>query len=222
MNILIIDDHSIIVEGLKSTLNNIPNRSFQINFDSALNYKDALDKIKKSSKMICYDVIFLDIILKQKSKSVEKDFDGENIGLEINKYLPKSKLIILTSLNDYHRIRCIHRNLKPKGLLIKSDVTTKEIISAFLTIVNGSSYFSSSIKDIFKKDQIILNQLLDEYDRDIIYFLSKGVATKDLTKHIPLSISAIEKRKRHLKLLFNINEKGNNKLIEQSKKMKII
>ena len=59
--------------------------------------------------------------------------------------------------------------------------------------------------------------VLDDIDRNILFHLSKGIKTKNLTEHIPLSLAAIEKRKRHLKEVFDVEKKGDESLLEQAR-----
>mgnify|MGYP006897066443 CR=1 FL=1 len=47
--------------------------------------------------------------------------------------------------------------------------------------------------------------------------LSKGIKTKNLTEYIPLSLAAIEKRKRHLKEVFDVEKKGDESLLDQAR-----
>ena len=47
--------------------------------------------------------------------------------------------------------------------------------------------------------------MLDEIDTKIIMLLSKGIKNKNLSKYIPLSDSAIEKRKYKVKKMLDVN-----------------
>ena len=58
---------------------------------------------------------------------------------------------------------------------------------------------------------------LDENDKKILYHLSIGTKTKDLEKHIELSSSSIENRKRHLKSLFGTEKENDLALILAAK-----
>ena len=47
--------------------------------------------------------------------------------------------------------------------------------------------------------------------------LSQGIKTKSLLDHISLSMSAIEKRKKQLKLLFSVEDGKDETLLEMAK-----
>ena len=67
------------------------------------------------------------------------------------------------------------------------------------------------------RDQVVNEFILDHYDRKILYELSVGTRMKDLPKLLPLSIAAIEKRKRNLKLMFNVRKLDDRQLMVSAK-----
>ena len=52
----------------------------------------------------------------------------------------------------------------------------------------------------------------------ILHLLSQGIKTRSLTEYIDLSMSAIEKRKKQLKILFSINDGKDESLIMEARK----
>ena len=61
--------------------------------------------------------------------------------------------------------------------------------------------------------QVSNDFILDDIDRKILYELSLGAKTKELPSIVMLSINAIEKRKRHLKHIFEIKNADDRELI---------
>lgn len=114
-----------------------------------------------------------------------------------------------------HRLQNILKTIPHNGILIKSDSTAKKILEAFETILRGIPFYSKTVQKIMNKS-ILYDESLDAYNKKIIYHLSKGVKTKNLTQDIPLSLSAIEKRKNYIKQLFNVND--DNELLIEAKK----
>ena len=62
-----------------------------------------------------------------------------------------------------------------------------------------------------------MHYLLDDIDRRILYELSIGTKTKDLPALVPLSLTGIEKRKRLLKQIFDIDSTDDRELILAAK-----
>ena len=214
--VLLIDDHPIILEVYKMALKNagllIENASFEI--ETAQNSDIALQKIAIASKSDGYDIIFLDIKLPPSSDG--KILSGEDIGVKINQLLPNSKIIISTTFNDNYRVQNILKNVNPDGFLIKNDIDTEELIEAIKTVIFDPPYYSKSVIKLLRK-QISSDYLLDKIDRQLLYELSIGTKMKDLPNVIPMSIAGIEKRKRQLKEMFNVQENDDRELIIKAK-----
>jgi DNA-binding NarL/FixJ family response regulator len=214
--VLLIDDHPIILEVYKMALKNaslsIGNATFEI--ETAQNSDIALQKIAIASKSDGYDIIFLDIKL---PPSIDgKILSGEDIGVKINQLLPNSKIIISTTFNDNYRVQNILKNVNPDGFLIKNDIDTEELIEAIKTVIFDPPYYSKSVIKLLRK-QISSDYLLDKIDRQLLYELSIGTKMKDLPNVIPMSIAGIEKRKRQLKEMFNVQENEDRELILKAK-----
>jgi len=109
--------------------------------------------------------------------------------------LPEAKIIILTMFNEAFRILNIIKGINPEGLLIKTDLTSRELAEAFQHILVSPPYYSSTVNNFLKTT--VTNEIyVDEINRKILHLLSQGVKTNLLKDHIDLSMSAIEKRKK--------------------------
>lgn len=218
IKILMIDDHPITLEGYKNILISLKSANTNLVIETASNCEEAYWKVHKSSdERNHYDIIFLDISLPP--SETLKIFSGEDLGLRIRQ-ITSSKIIILTMYNENFRIYNILKNVSPEGLLIKSDVSPKEFFRAFREVLNGKLYYSNTVKVLMRK-QFSNNIVLDELDRNILFQLSKGKMTKDLSQLIPLSLAAIEKRKRNMKEILEVNG-GDLLLVEKAKELGFI
>ncbi|WP_299260629.1 response regulator [uncultured Aquimarina sp.] len=215
LKVLMIDDHPMIIEGYKNTLLGENQKEYQIKIDIASNCDDAYDSILKSSKTTPYDMLFVDIKLPPSSDG--KITSGEDLAKHAKELLPKAKVIILTMHREDHRIHNILKNINPSGFLIKSDLTSSELLLAFNNIVSGTPYYSATVNNHFRK-MMTNNFSLDEKNLKILYHLSRGVKTKNLPNYVSLSLSAIEKRKNQIKEMFSIAKADDQKLLEEARK----
>ena len=216
-SILIIDDHPLICDAYVNALHFIEKENSEISFKITLthNCDDAIAKIKESSRRVLkYELIFLDIKLPP-SKD-KKILSGEDLGLEIKKLLPDSKIIVSTTYNDNYRIYSLMKNLNPDGLLIKNDITTSELVNAINLVLTSPPYYSSSVSQTIR-NEMLNDLLLDKIDRRLLYELSIGTKTKDLPITLPLSIAGVEKRKRNLKNVFDVSGLEDKDLINKAK-----
>lgn len=212
LNILIIDDHHSIIEGYKNVLS--MNKDYKLHILKANSCDQAIQAVNNAKHTNPFDVVFIDIQLPASEDGTITS--GEDIALLIKKEFPQTKIIISTMFDSPHYLHNILKTIPHNGILIKSDSTAKIILKAFETILQGNSFYSKTVQKLINK--IIVNdEHLDEYNKKIIYYLSQGVKTKNLTQHIPLSLSAIEKRKNHIKQLFNVNG-DDEQLLSEAKK----
>jgi hypothetical protein len=82
-------------------------------------------------------------------------------------------------------------------LVIKNDLTFDELLFRLDKVIKNETY-SQSVKMLESQDKGIE---IDLFDKQILFHLSKGTKSKDLTQYIPISINAIEVRKSNLKEL---------------------
>lgn len=218
LKILMVDDHPVIIEAYKNILSSVDfEDKYSFIIDTAINCDTGIEKINQSAKNTHYDVLFLDIQLPPSSDG--EIISGEDIALYAKKKLPKAKIIILTTYNDSHRIHNILKTANPDSLLIKDDLTSKELLKALDSIMDNSPYYSTTVSKFFRQQSINYgNAVLDDVNRKIIYHLSKGIKTKDLPKHIHLSLSAIEKRKAEIKNIFELDKASVEDIIKEAKK----
>lgn len=214
IKVLIVDDHPMIIEGYKNALLGINSDEMTLRIDTADSCDDAFTKIKNASSGTPYDVIFLDIKLPPSEDG--KIISGEDLGIKVKELLPDTKVVILTMFNNNFRIHNILKNINPDGFLVKSDVTSDELMRAFQVVLTDPPYYSHTVTKLLRT-RIINEVVLDDIDRNILFHLSKGIKTKNLTEYIPLSLAAIEKRKRHLKEIFDVEKKGDESLLEQAR-----
>lgn len=216
IKILIVDDHPMIIEGYKNALLSINSDQVTLDVDTADTCDSAFDKIKASATNDNpYDIVFLDIKLPPSTNGLI--ISGEDLGIKTKELTPNTKVVILTMFNNNFRIHNILKNVNPDGFLVKSDVTSDELTRAFHVILNDPPYYSHTVTKLLRT-RIINDVVLDDIDRNILFHLSKGIKTKNLTAHIPLSLAAIEKRKRHLKEIFQVEKKGDESLLEEARK----
>ena len=211
--VLIIDDHPLITEAYKTAFNFYSKQNEDVIFtiQTAMNCDSAFELINEfSSKEKRLHIVFLDIKLPPSKNG--KILSGEDLGIKIKKLLPDTKIVISTTFNDNYRIQSIFKSLDPDGFLIKNDITPKDLLETIETILFDPPYYSKTVVKLLRK-QVTNDFLLDSIDRKILHELSMGTRMKDLPDILPLSIAGIEKRKRNLKLIFNINSPDDKELL---------
>lgn len=199
VNILMVDDHKITTEGYELILENTENENFSFACDSAQSCDSAWEKILARR----YDLILLDLGFPINPKS--KFPSGEELGQKIKEEYPETKIIIITDTNDSFRLSNILSKINPEGFLLKGETNSREIARCVETVLDDNTYYSPKVSKLVRS-HFTNTHNLDEYDRKILHLLSLGTKTKDLPKYVPLSLRAIELKKRNLKDIFDAED----------------
>lgn len=214
LHILMIDDHPSVIEGYKSILSfNTIGLTFKVT--PAYNCETAYNIIEDANSNFTFHFAFVDLSL---PPYLEKNIKGgEDLALLIKNKFPKCKIVILTSHAEAYILDTIQKNIDPIGILIKSDFTADEFLEAFEKMYKNEIYKSKTANTNISEFQSI-NTMLDEIDIKLITLLSQGVKTKSLPQYLGLTISAIDKRKRHIKLFFKIIKGGDEDILFHARK----
>tara|TARA_R110002050_G_scaffold94765_3_gene197274 strand:+ start:1900 stop:2574 length:675 start_codon:yes stop_codon:yes gene_type:complete len=216
IKILMIDDHPMIIEGYQNTLLFTKKENQELQIDIANNCDEAVALMNKSvENELPYNVLFVDISLPPSTDG--KMTSGEDLAGYARKILPESKVIILTMFNEPFRIHNIIKTIDPEGFLIKSDLTSSELASAFQAVLNNPPFYSGTVNSFIRK-AIASDIVVDEKNRKILHLLSQGVKTKSLASHLDVSLSAVEKRKKHLREIFEVHDGQDETLLNEARK----
>ncbi len=215
LKILMVDDHPMIIEGYMHTLMTTKKESQTLEIDIASDCDSALKAINRSKNIgQPYDIYFFDISIPESEDGLYKN--GEDLAKRVKLTDPDAKVVILTMYEEVYRIHDIIRTINPEGFLIKSDLTSSELASAFQAIQNNPPFYSGTVNKVLRKS--LQNPIsLDLINHKMLHLLSLGIKTKDLVKHLDLTLSAIEKRKKNLKELFFVEDGKDETLINIAK-----
>lgn len=217
MNILIVDDHPFIIQAYRNALDKYSLQGYQFEVIQANNCKTGYENIMEAK--VPFDVAFFDISMPEYAE--KGIYSGEDLAALIKTEMPDCKIILLTMHTELLKINNIIKNINPGGLIIKNDLTFDELIFAFDKIIKNESYYSQTVIKLVGQAQYN-NIELDAFDKQILFHLSKGVKTKDLPQYIPLSLSAIEKRKLNIREILEVKGGSDIDLINEAKEKGVI
>lgn len=218
INVLIIEDHPITHKQIAKTffeLNKLQEEYFFV-LDLAFNCEDAYHKLA-SSKERTYDLVILDIKLPPYYK--EKLYSGEDIGEWIREnIIPPPKIVIVTYINENQRIENLIKSIKPNGFLVKEDISCKILLEAIKNSFEGDPYYTQSVVNLATK-LLSTNVIVDTLDRRLLTELACGAKMSELEELLPLSKSAIEKKKNLLFYKLDIKSNSTRDLVLKAKKL---
>jgi DNA-binding NarL/FixJ family response regulator len=189
-NLAIVDDHPIVIEGLKILLSNIETIKVVECFNSGkslFEYYD-LDKV---------DILLLDIFL--------PDSNGIDICLKIKKQYPKIIILAMSSQSERSIIFQMIKN-GANGYLLKS-ASLDEFRNCINKSIRGQLAFSNEVLGII--DQPNLSDLktiprLTLRERDILQLIKKGKSTQEIADTLFLSFLTIQTHRRNMLIKFQV------------------
>jgi DNA-binding NarL/FixJ family response regulator len=217
-NILLVDDHPAILNGYLSVLS-FNDEGIELVPTFCYNCEEAYHAITKLENANLFDFILLDRSLPAYHEKNIKS--GEDLALLAKEHQTKAKIVMLTAHAETFIIYDIIHKTKPNGLIIKSDATGEVLLDAFHDIIEGKTYYSTTVTENMK-DLLVREDYLDSINRQIIVLLAQGFKNKTIASQLGLSDSTVEKRKSKIKDFFLNNKSTDEELIIEAKKQGFI
>jgi DNA-binding NarL/FixJ family response regulator len=220
LTILIVDDHPMTVDSYSNLLSASNFQENTPHFIKSYNCQDAYNQILlrfKQNKNI--DLALLDISLPPYI-----DFNIEN-GIDlaslIRKKITNCKIVLLTMHSEPLTVDKIIKEINPEGFVSKSDINFELFPIICKKIMDGETYRSPTIIES-QRELHKSNINWDKHDSQILILISQGVKTINLPDYIPLSMSAIEKRKANIKEQLLMGKGSDRDLINKAKKIGLL
>lgn len=184
IHLIIIDDHPMVIEGLKTLLSDDKRVLIKNQF---MNGTDTLTYLEKSSA----DIVLLDVNL--------PDINGVEM---VPKILNIKSNIGIIGLSTYSEPSIINQMIKKgvKGYLLKN-VTGEELVDAITQVHQGDFYFSSEIQKILA-DSVTQESgdlpKLTRREKHILTLIAEGKTTNKIAEELFISPLTVETHRRNL------------------------
>lgn len=200
-NILIVDDHALMRNGLEAMLESEPD--YEVVGVAA----DGMTAIRSVAELQP-DIILMDLTMPRTS--------GMDAIVQIKRKHPHIKIVALT----FHKEdKYIHATLEAgaDAYVLKDDSRT-ELFNALANVATGNNYLSPSIVDKVVAGYLSGGdatstkpswEVLTRREREVIKLIAEGKRTKEIAEYLSLSPKTIEKHRTNLmrKLdLHNVSE----------------
>ena len=186
IRILIADDHTLVREGLKQILSDLPDMAVT---EEASNGKEVLDKIRESD----FDVVLLDISMPGQS--------GVDILKQIKLLKPKLPVLILSMYpEEQYAIRTLRAGAA--GYLTKDSVPD-ELIEALRTVSLGKKYITFSLAEKLAYDwdenmKRLPHEKLSDREFQVMLMIAAGKAIQEIADEMCLSINTISTYRKRI------------------------
>lgn len=178
-NILIVDDHALIREGLRKLLNAESDLHVAGEASSAAEVLDMLTRTK-------VDLVVMDINMPGRS--------GIETLQDLRARFPKVRVLML-SMHPEENVAI--RALKAGALgYVSKNAPPKELLKAIRKVLSGGRYVSQSLADQMAEDLLHPttqkpHEELSEREYEVLCLIGKGKTVSAIAKHLSLSIPTI-------------------------------
>lgn len=187
IRIAITDDHPLVLQGIKSMLDETKEVAVVGSFS---NGQKTIDQIQKVNA----DVLLLDINL--------PDINGIDLSKKLLKDFPELKIIALTNFDDISFVRRMLKN-GVHGYLLKN--TDKiEILKAIKAVLSGDIYVQKEIYSkllLQKKPTAISNGLnikLTRREHEVLVAISEELTTQEISEKLFISPKTVETHRTNI------------------------
>lgn len=177
--ILLVDDHSIVRQGLKNLIE--LEEGLQVTGEAASGV-DAIKLVRENH----YDVMVLDLSMPGKN--------GIDTLHDLKHFAPELPVLILSGYAEEQYALNLMRS-GCKGYLSK-DADADEIIKAIRAIANGRRYVSSElanlmINELSHPSEKLLHEMLSKREFQVFIKLASGISPTDIAAELNISIKTV-------------------------------
>lgn len=201
--IFIVDDHSMVIEGIRSMLQNEPHIEWTGHANDAASCLSFL-------QLHIPDVILMDINLPDKN--------GIDLCKEVILKYPTTKVVGLSSFNQLSFISKMLDN-GASGYLLKN-ASKPEILQAIETVMKRKRYLSLEAEEMIKKTDQEDAPTLTRREIEVLQLISEGYTNQEMSEKLFVSSTTIDTHRKHL--LSKFNAKNTASLIWLATQMKYI
>jgi DNA-binding NarL/FixJ family response regulator len=179
VNIIIVDDHPIVRQGLKQILSEEPDMAV---FGEAQNSQEVLELIRKQD----WDIVVLDISMPGRG--------GLDVLKEIKHERPKLPVLILSiHPEDQYAVRALKAGAS--GYLTKESAP-EALVRAIRKILRGGKYVSSTLAEklaynLEAETEKPLHETLSDREYQVMLMIAQGKTTNAIAEEMALSIKTV-------------------------------
>lgn len=188
VNILVVDDHVMVIEGMTSILNKIP--SVQL-LATAGNAIEAIAALREHF----IHIAFVDINM--------PDISGIELCDKIKKDFPAVHVIALSTFNQRSYVSEMIKN-GASGYLLKN-AGKEEIEEAINTVQSGKMYFSMDINKTITEKSANEPPTLTRREKEILQLISEGFTNNDIATKIFVSAYTVDTHRKNLLSKFEVS-----------------
>ena len=180
IKVFIVDDHYMVIEGIRSLLQNEKDIEWT---GHAMNAASCLAFLKQQLP----DVILMDINLPDQS--------GIELCKEVRLIYPSIFVIGLSTFNQQSFIQKMMDN-GASGYVLKN-ATQKELMEAITTVAKGKSFLSDEASQALRKDESF-HIVLTRREKEVLELIAEGMTNAEIAKQLFIGVTTVDTHRKNL------------------------
>jgi DNA-binding NarL/FixJ family response regulator len=191
--VLLVDDHAIVLEGIRRLLDGVSTLKVERTFTSG---HEALKYLERNDA----DLLITDYNL--------PGIDGLAMIRAVRRVRPDIRVIVLSMHNEVHLVKEILR-ADVNGYVLKND-SHKELLDAIEDVMESKLYLSSDISKMLVQDLQNPNEgkLLTDREREVLTLIAKEYSNKQIAEELFISERTVETHRKNI-----FRKTGTNSLV---------
>lgn len=189
IRILVVDDHPMVIEGMKAILQQIP---FVELCGAANNSFQGLEMVEEYRP----DLVITDINL--------PEVNGIELTTKIKKKFPAVRVIGMSTFNDRSYISQMIQS-GADGFLVKS-ASKEEIEKAIPLVMDGQMYLSVDVNlNKLEKKSLNSQPVITRREKEILLLIADGLTNPQIAEKLFISLNTVDTHRKNLLAKFEIN-----------------
>ena len=180
IRVFIVDDHYMVIEGIRSLLQDEKNIEWT---GHASNAASCLAFLHQQQP----DIILMDINL--------PDMSGIELCKEVKEKYPSVFIIGLSTFNQQSFIKKMMEN-GASGYVLKN-ATQEELTSAIETVMKGKTYLSEEASHTLRKENGA-NIVLTRREKEVIELIADGLTNAEIAQKLFISVTTVDTHRKNV------------------------
>lgn len=189
MNILIADDHNLIIEGFTTYIQ----KAFpQYHLFAAVDDLELFEQLSNHQ----IDLLFQDIKFNKT--------DARDLLAEIRAKYPAMRIVMISTLSDPYIVENVFKK-GVDGYVLKAD-PSDQIIEAIDAVMSGKSFISSGLKHVVQEHKLHAGSKIEltRREKEILQNILEELTTKEIATKLFLSEKTVENHRANIMVKLNV------------------
>ena len=184
--VFIVDDHYMVIEGIRSLLQNEKGIEWT---GHAMNADSCMAFLRQQQP----DVILMDINLPDKS--------GIDLCKEVKAKYPGVFIVGLSTFNQQSFIQRMMDN-GASGYVLKN-ATQEELMEAIMTVLKGKTFLSEEASLSLRKTEAAGKPVLTRREKEVLELIAEGLTNGEIAEKLFVSVTTVDTHRKNLLAKFD-------------------